>query len=276
MATPGHFLDTDFVDTDFLTDPDVVITDAIHHWRLDETSGNIFTDFGSAGLDGVGVGIDDSNKIQGRVGLGALRLFNAPEEVNVPGSASTTAFIQNTNVYSINFWLFNEDDTHRHHMIGTGIATTSKGFFAIIERTAGGFPNPSLRMRAVNGTGIIFDAHSEDLTGNLLVNGWNHFVITGSGTGNTTSMWVNGISQTVGYQTSYTTPSTGDSSNDLMLGNVDDSVTHMRGALDDVRIFDRPITELEVQALGSLLPTFPSADGIRDTINLAGIIVCLR
>ncbi len=135
------------------------------------------------------------------------------------GELPDYSFIQNTGKYTICAWVKLNDFTADalQVIMGSDSNAGDKGFLLSYDNRAGGGTNAILFL-LVNGTGVQQLAHSEDAS--IVDNNWHFICAAGDGVNN--KLFVDGIEK--GSKAIGAMP-TGDSTNKLMLGNLQDAQT---------------------------------------------------
>lgn len=170
----------------------------------------------------------------------------SPNRIKFNGNSSVTvgdyydyAFIQNTGVFTISFWVQPTDYTTPQYFMGNGGDDNyQKGFYIGIESAPG-----QLRMYMVNGTGT--QMINATVPGYFGDNSLFHVVIVGNGSG--LVFYRNAISVA---SPNFGTKSTGSSTGLLTLGkiyNFGPGATN--AALDEIGIWRRALTQTEITQL---------------------------
>jgi hypothetical protein len=187
-------------------------------------------------------------------GNGGSVVFDGVDDyINNIGSLNTFSFIQNTGIFSINFWFKITTLNTRNVILGNGLASSDKGFFIAFEYIASyGFN--ALRIasfRGVSGTQIFVGTTNDNIITDI---NWHNGCYTNNNT--LTGQWyVDGIPVTT---TSRYNPadinapdgikSTGDSTRTLNVGraNYTSTAVPLKGNLAQTLIYNRALSATEV------------------------------
>ena len=210
----------------------------VGHWKFDEDGGAIAFDETGNGLDGA---INGAQVTEGRLG-GALLFDEIDDHVSVPD------FDYGTD-YTVAFWLKssgNEGTGWQYMFSHAGWNAPNSLNIYFGENNAGGYEGT---IRTLLRDADDADAHTAtlDINADLVDGNWHHYALTvASGIG--TNVYIDGAlmasEQSRGGDAF-------DPATDLFLGARSDlnSERLFGGALDDVRIYDRSLTEIEVAGL---------------------------
>ena len=204
----------------------------VGHWKLDETSGTTAADSSGNGNDGtMNSGLDaTSDSGKGAVG-NALRFLSNYGAISIPDDAT----LNPSNQITVSSW------------IKTTNASTSRMLYKwdggsnndyILWKTGAGIPRFEIN---TSGGSVILSATAVDINDGI----WHH--ITGTYDGSTVSIYVDGV-----FNNSIAHSGTlNDGTRPIVVGaeNTTGATFSVNGQLDDVRIYDRAITDAEVTAL---------------------------
>jgi len=209
--------------------------------------GNYTTD--SSGNGNTGYLTNSPAWTNGVVGSGLY--FNTNQYVYNIGTTSTFNFVQQSNIFTMAFWL-KLSNTNNPSDIFLNFDTSSShvGFVFSYETAGGSFGTHALRFysaRGINGSPII-DGHSN----NNIINDYNwHFcAVTSSGAGNNLQFFCDGIAAgTTSYNKTFTSTTNLSSQYPLSIGgNSADPLLYPAFA-DDVRIYNRALSSDEILKL---------------------------
>ena len=203
----------------------------IGYWRLDETSGTSALDSSSNGNDGTMTGgLDASNdNITGAENT-ALNFDGIDDKIDVLGLLG-----EPTNL-TISAWVnLNSADT-------VGAEVISLGDNAGLRIDDGSF----MRGYYYDGTGFPSTVHSITLAGS----GWHHVVYTIDSSNNEQNLYLDGISVSSSTHTPAISYAQG---SNTLIGTHGNGSAHydFNGALDDIRVYDTPLTADEITAIYS-------------------------
>lgn len=167
------------------------------------------------------------------------------------GSVSSYSFIQNTLVFSISCWIKLGSTTARSVVMGNTLAGSEKGFFLIFENLGAGYGTKAVRVavfKAGDGFAVIDAATPNNA---ITDTAWHHIAVKSTGTGNNVTFYIDGVSQTTTYNSSYTSLSSGDSTRVFGIGAATFSslILTFNGSIDDLCVFNRALTDGEVRQL---------------------------
>lgn len=166
------------------------------------------------------------------------------------GSLGSFSFVQNSGAFTISWWQKMSSLTVRMVPMGNTATTAEKGWLPLCEYGAGVGTN-SMRFALYKGTLNIpiYDVRTPDGT---LTTSWQHICVSGSGisTGRH-RIYIDGVEQSLTVIAAFTAYSSGDSTRVMNVGrtNFSSTVVPFSGWLDDLRIYDRPLSENTVRAI---------------------------
>jgi hypothetical protein len=212
----------------------------VGHWKLDETSGTSVTDSSTNSNDGFMLGSGDAgnDSVTGRV-LSAFD-FNGVDQGALFGNPGQLA-----NVFdgggSIAFWAWVDSGASNYVLIDKAFAGT----------------NGYLLMDS--GGSLVFEKYFSGTAGaweldvETPINKWLHVVVTydNDSVVNNPLIYIDGALQAI---TETSTPSgtrSDDTNDDFVVANIVDESRGLDGKIDDVRIYDRELTEEEISYLYS-------------------------
>lgn len=181
--------------------------------------------------------------------------FDGNDYITLPNTKESLSFIQNTHVFTITAFIKVSNLNARSTIFGTLNTTAGKGFCVMYENLDAEYGLKQLRFSSTNGiTGQSNKALGAQNTIND--NEWHHLAVVGDG--KTVRFYVDGLPD--GTAKNITLQSTGISSENAMIGATPAlgggyaTTTPMRGAVDELFVFNRPLTQEEVQKLAQRLP----------------------
>jgi hypothetical protein len=163
------------------------------------------------------------------------------------GAVSSYSFIQNTQVFTISAWIKLNSTTARQAIVANTGTTSDKGFYFMFETAGAGYGSKALRFSSVKGGGAtIINAQSPDnsITDTL----WHHVVVTGTGSGNNITFYIDGTARTTTYNTGFLSLAGGNSTNVLAIGTLNPTspLLFFNGTIDETRIYNRALTAQEI------------------------------
>jgi Concanavalin A-like lectin/glucanases superfamily len=208
------------------------------YWKLDETSGNTAADSSGLGRDGTVVGtpvwssgaVNNALQVNSSTYMYVPGLMDSPKNVTLAAWANLTGTDYN------------------------GAELVSLGDYIAIRLDEGG----STKMFFYNGSGWDFVGVSQT----FLNRGWHHFAAVFNDDANLATLYIDGVA--VASSTTYATiPYSGLGTN-LVVGRHGNNKSgwNFTGKIDDVRIYNRALCPLEIQALKNGGGTF---GGVRIT-----------
>lgn len=229
------------------------IADPIGWWDF---QGDLL-DRGTGGHGGVYSGASAANPwIIGRhSGRQAVSFNGVDDHIDLPGSAATYSFIPQTQSFTVAAWVMRDPDNDPGFIIGNTLIRSHHGFGFIAEHSGA---NPrKLRTRIVgdHGSSVQVEAFSPD--GSLTGTGWFHVAVVFEGQGETATYYINASPVVVTYAGGTMPLATGATTIDISIGrNTTETAVRWRlnGALDDVRVYDRPLNQAGIAKLFALNP----------------------
>lgn len=219
---------------------------AVAYWRL---NGNTLDETGS--YNGTAVG--SPSYVDGIVAGNSAVAFNGSSQYVSQSTLSAFAFIQNTAIFSVEFWVKITDTTVRKGLIGNTVTNTQKGFYVIFENGAGA-GTKAIRCSILNGLGGSGQSTDEFRTqdNSITDSNWHHVIITHSAAANNSAqIYIDGIAQTLTYATKSNTTTTGNSTSALFVGSVNNSGTPflpLSGSIDEVAMYSTALSAARVLA----------------------------
>jgi RHS repeat-associated protein len=198
-------------------------------------------------LDGTVTGAQLTSDSQGAANQ-AYTFNGTTDKIVIDGSKDKHSFIKNTGIFTLSAYIKLSDINVRSTIIGNSSAATTKGFFFSFEGAS------SRRLRFVITAGqssTYFQAYAAANT--IHDSNWHHVAVTGDG--KVVRFYVDGVAD--GTATSITLLDNGSSQFATCIGNDYDtngdiSTTlplGMHGALDEIKIYNRPLSPTEIQTL---------------------------
>ncbi len=211
------------------------------YWKFDEGHGTVATDSSGNGHNGT---IYGALWTTGKIGQ-ALDFDGTSNYVAIPADPS----LDNLQGLTISAWVYPCQDK-RWHVLDKGDG--DKRLYAVgTSNTVDG------RVR-YSGT----HAFSESKSNTVVLNQWQHFVMTWSAATNLTRLYRNGVEVVYTTQTAGTGTTWDDSVHPISIGMRGDptlpidATTFFNGVLDEIRLYNRPLTSQEINNLYSS-PTAP-------------------
>ncbi len=199
----------------------------VGHWTLDETSGNLINDSSPSNIDGTWNDSDDndvsSEATAGQVN-GALTFDNTDDVISLGDNLDLTGAI------TLCGWAKPTGSTSGY-IIGKFDQSTSTGYFLRASGTAWIMGNDATDFINVGGS-VDYDT-------------WQHMCAVLNPSPQTSSLYKNGVS--IGSNT--TTPAHAPNAVDLTIGNSYLNNRDFGGELDDVRVYDRGLSAIEINNL---------------------------
>ncbi|WP_425389492.1 LamG-like jellyroll fold domain-containing protein [Ekhidna sp.] len=171
----------------------------------------------------------------------ALRFDGVDDEVIMTGG-DTYEFIQNTGVFSFEFWLKINDLTQLNQTIAsTAFSTVHRGFFINYANT--GYNAQSLRIAILRGASGQYVIDANTPANYVDDTNWHHYAIVSDGSNLT--IYKDGVPTALG---AIGTLSAGPATNDFALGTYDGQAgSILDGDLDEVRIWEIPLSETNIR-----------------------------
>ena len=207
-----------------------------HYWKLDESSGTVFSDSIGANNASCSEGIDCPGFSSGKVGA-ALVFDGTSAAINIP--ADTSFDWGSTDSFSIEFWMMTDPaSTCAGNQAIVGRKNISAGMFWV-GCASGGSAEFELYDKNGTGTGV---SGARDLTdGN-----WHHVVAVRDAGASQIRIYVDGTlenSEPATFTTDF------DFSTPLNIGWLNtDGGFHFAGTIDEVAIYDRALSDLEIRS----------------------------
>lgn len=221
-----------------------LVEQAIAHWKLDDNAATTAVVDSRSLANGTlqNAGNTSANSVAGKIGA-ALNFSNAGY-VDGLGSVSDFRFVHATHDFAIAFWMKNNSLSARQAVVANVSGGTARGFFVTYEDGAGQ-GDQAIRFHSETSTGTILDCNAN---GCIPDGGWHHIVI--NGLGNDVDIYVDKVSQTLTYSTTFQGNVFSNSTRSLTLGRLANvNVLRVQSDLDDVLIFDRALTVDEIGTL---------------------------
>lgn len=185
--------------------------------------------------------------------------FDGNDHITLQNTKESMAFVQNTHVFSIAAFVKIDDLTKRSTIVASTQTTAEKGFFFMYE-------NATKQLRFVSTQGVSGQNNQAGGTQNTINdNNWHHVAVIGDG--QTVRFYVDGVAD--GSPAPVIHSSSGNSTWNTVIGagpysSVSVSpATTMHGAIDEVQIFNKALTQAEI---GKLAQRLPLVDEIGDPI----------
>lgn len=212
--------------------------------------GNVLPDL-VGGNHGTLTNMDASDWVSS--GDGRAMDFDGVNDQVTAGAVNSFSFIQNTHVWTCSTWIKLSSTASASQIIGnTPFDSADKGF-ALFYETGRGLGNGVIRAGVTRASGVSANTYQFRSPDNSISStGWHHVCAGMSGQG-LPFIFINGVSQAITVLASDTTLSTGDSSRTLGMGYspYTSILIPLNGQLDDVRIYNRALSESEIRLLAS-------------------------
>jgi len=205
--------------------------DLVGHWKLDEDSGTTASDSSSKGNDGTLTDMDPvTDWVPGNI-ENALEFDGGDDHVVVPHDSSLSLM----NQFTVAAWIYNESLSGYDLVLNQGTSGTNRNycFGTDDDKIIFGFDDGGFR------------EFKEDV--NLLTGTWYHIAATFNNTSDSVRVYLNGAE--VKSWSTDRQPLT--NSEDLYIGRSQYG-EYWDGRLDDVRIYNRVLSEDEISALHAL------------------------
>lgn len=234
----------------------VLADNPVAYWRLNELSGITSDDLigsndGTYTPNSAGSWTGGTLAQSGAIAGDNSALFNGTTGYTTVPSLSAFSFIQNTAIFSLEFWVKNNDITARKAIIGNNATSGEKGFVVIFENGAG-FGTKAIRCSIFKGTigNPVTAFRSPD---NVITDtNWHHVVIVHTAAAsNSAKIYVDGVSQSITYESAYTSLSSGNSTRALFTGAVNNAGSPSlpyNGNVDEVAIYNTALSQARVTA----------------------------
>lgn len=179
---------------------------------------------------------------------GSCVFFDGTDDtVNNIGQLSTYSFIMNTQVFTVSMWIQFNSNTARQTLFATvNSIVGNKGFVLLYENGAGA---GTKAFRYVEGNGGVVQIVVVTPDNIITDANWHNVVITGNGSGNTISFYIDSILTTSTYTTSFTGFTAGDVTNKLQFGAAPPSAIPFNGRMNNIMIYNRTLSATEVRQL---------------------------
>jgi hypothetical protein len=233
----------------------------VGHWKFDETSGTIAADSGGSKLNGTYVGAPNLNQEGVYTTAPIFNGVGLSDYVSLPNTAVT-----GKTTVSVSFW----------------IKSSYTGEQAVLSGNKASLDNEFLlHFGSHTEFRVYCHGNTQSWTIPSIADGqWHHFVVVSTSAGNTTTVYKDGVS--IGPKsisangTAFTIDPGG-----LIVAQEQDSVGGsfmstqcMRGQVDDLRIYERPLSSKDVAKLFGLLGRWQFSDGagtvVTESTGLAG------
>jgi predicted ribosomally synthesized peptide with SipW-like signal peptide len=210
------------------------------YYPLDTVWDGVAEDLSGNGNDGTVVG--DVSSVGGQVGK-AAECNGVDEYISISDNPSLD--IQDE--ITISFWFSltgQSDDNNYPRAVSKGQSTTNNGAYGVFIEDAGGDPT-RIGLRFIDTDGNRHDVDTDGLP-NYDDGQWHHVAVSYSNDADTGHLWLDGteyVDRTISGDVRIRT-----TTDDLHIGDGNGD-RHLNGELDDVRIYDRALSEAEVQAI---------------------------
>ena len=209
-------------------------------------------DVNDKALDNNGTDNTSAGYVSGKVGGQAKDFDGSDDFISGIGSLDTFSFVQNSARFCVTGWVKGSGD-----FVGNETNQGDKGFISTIQSDG------DVRIVLYDGSGsktIDLVTSSQPVS----TSSWDHIAVTGNGS--QIKIFVNGTQEASGSVSRF---SSGSSSKQLEIGYVH-SYSAFEGQMDDIRIYERPLSQPEIQALYQRTSTQKITDKDRLTSGLVG------
>ncbi len=208
----------------------------VANWKLDESSGSTVTD----SVSRISSELSGCTWTKGKIDSG-LQFDGTDDAVSLASGNRNTI----SDTFTISFWVNPQASLTLTKESSDGISGTSGQRFAIFPQHGGDRGDAGAGV-SVGTNGIIVFEHATDYLPSLLVDncslsGWNHIAVVYRNKQPT--LYLNGVYEKAGCKSAKTVHPLFD------LGGSD--YGWFDGALDDVRVYDRALTDAEIQVLAN-------------------------
>ena len=213
-------------------------------------SGNA-SDAVANGLNGTVYGAQLTTDSQGN--SNSAYNFTASDYIDIPNSKDRHSFIQNTGIFTISAFVKIDDLNTRNIIVSSTSTSLAKGFTLMYETYGGIYGDHQLRFSTTNGqSGAVLIALGSVRTIND--NNWHHVAAVGDG--EYVTLYVDGVQD--GSPTRIPIFATGSATSTTLIGktrsNTNTLSLGMVGAIDELNIFNRPLSKSEISALAKRTP----------------------
>ena len=235
---------------------EVMLDSPVAYWRLGESTGitaadelgsNAATYLPNSGSAWTGGTLAQTGPVNGATSA----LFNGSSGYASPSTLSALAFIQNTAIFTIEFWIKNDDVTLRKAILGNTVSGSERGFFVIFENGAGA-GTKAVRFAAFRGTAgqTVIDFRTADNA--ITDNNWHHVaVIHSAAAGGSANIYIDGVAQTIVSGAVFSSLSSGNSTRPLFIGSANNAgavFAPMIGRLEEVAIYSTAVSSTRLNA----------------------------
>jgi hypothetical protein len=164
------------------------------------------------------------------------------------GAVSDYAFVQNTLVFTISFWVMKTSNgVTGVIMDNCGTTSTKKGFTVYLENDAVPHCVSIWIAKGTAGTPVIYARTAANTMATL--NQWRHVAIASSAAGNNVMFFIDGQLIATTFVNNYSGLSAGNSTHSLAILVGQGPVLPASCSLDDVRIYNRALSEQDIASL---------------------------
>ena len=218
---------------DKTTDP--LAAGLLGYWKMDEPSGT--TTVSDSYRSNTGTSNSSTNVVAGK--LGNARSFNGSSQfITVPNNSAL-----NPSAITISAWTYTTDQPSGKNYEIVDKANNSGYRFRITEGGTASWFDQGCGVSCVSGVGTV------------PLNQWNNIIVTGDSSG--LKLYLNGV-LTGSTAVAYSGSSTADA---LEIGRSSAFADYFKGNIDEVRLYNRSLSQTEVTALYNWTPKAPEAPG---------------
>jgi hypothetical protein len=222
--------------TDAAVDAEVGFPNLLAWWKLDDGSGLVATD--SSGHGHTGTLANGPAWVPGHVG-GGLSFDGVDDLVD----AGTTSVFDLTGGFTISAWIYPRSyGGGGYGRIVDRRQGTEQGFSFVVDAT-----RDAVALASNGGTA---PQTTWSTTNSITLNSWQHVAATYDGSARSTVLYVGGNVSARGAWSASPISTIAR----LLLGSDGDALRTFDGVLDDVRIYDRPLSEVEVARIRAEAP----------------------
>lgn len=236
-----------------LQNPSDIVSNLLLHYPFEEGSGTTTASLGSSTITGILHNMGAANWVAGNVGSFALNFNGSDETVEVP-SQTVVSFIHRTlGPFTVASWIRVLNAGERGILTGNAVAASSVGWYWQWY-TFDGIATNAIRMVVFNGSGT--NAYQIRTVDNIITDtNWHHVALTGDGDPANLKFYVDGVEVGWSVINPFTSLSSANATRTFGIasGNPPPALTlPFEGDMDDVRVYTRELSQVDIQALVAL------------------------